>query len=168
MTVRYRLARIAVCACLLGWGPVSCGSATQVEPGRIGDVTGDAAGKDASVTGDTGAPGKTDGAVSDGRASVQCGTAVCTDNEICVFPPCGCRVLTAPKNDAGQCPQGFKSDDAGLCYQPPNCPRQPPYCAVPGNDGQVFMCSGKDGTLRGIVGHPVSSGQSRVCYDSCP
>lgn len=150
MIKRFQLVLIATASV---HGAAACGRVTETDASTIADPSGDAGGRSHGGSADAG--------------GFECGATICSESEICVYPPCGCVALSAPKNDAGQCPSGFQSRDDGTCFQPPHCPSQPPYCATPGQDGQLFECSGKDGTLNGFIDRPVANPGSRVCYDSC-
>ena len=83
-----------------------------------------------------------------------------------LFPP-GVRLhrRNGPRTDAGACPGSSRPEgDGGVCYVPLSCP---PHCAAPGGDGGVYWCTGRDGTLSGLVTGPVPIGMSRVCYGMC-
>jgi hypothetical protein len=104
--------------------------------------------------------GARDGAL-DASNTVRCGDTSCGADEVCVYPACGCRALSALPD--GGCPPRFSPSQSGLCAA--NCPFYPPYCWSP--DGGLLLCSGQDGTIADFINEPVPAGSSHVCHELC-
>jgi hypothetical protein len=166
-TIMRARASFAVFAAYLALGCGSSGHASS-GPGTDGGADATHEGDDTSAmdgSGDTSEAGHADGATADAGSlssdagSFACGEIVCSQTEVCVHQASGC-MIQMPR-DAGTCPDGSTTSDAGSCESSSPAP----YCWSP-DAGTTLICDEGDGGLSGVF-NSLPPGTDLVCYSSC-
>jgi hypothetical protein len=121
---------------------VACGgdSGGSSGTGGAGGGTGATGGSGGSgAGGGTGASGGSSGTAGTDGGSFACGSATCSDDQLCVHPCCGgAPPKCEPKPEGGTCPAGthegcsYGCSEPGGCCEPDPCTPPPPYCVDPG------------------------------------